>query len=123
MPHAPPDELERLFPSDGRVLELVVVEWADAATVAVGWAELDDAARSVPSLAKTAGWLLGEDEESIVVASSVVTDSEGGEKCMAVAIPRGCVARIRRCRVAGAFQESEAKRGKRHRQPARRRRR
>jgi hypothetical protein len=76
-------------------LQLVLVDWIDAAGVAAHWAPLEDV-KSYPQRCQSVGWLLEDEPDFIVVAPHVGLDENGwpeqvvGDMC----IPRSAIKRI-----------------------------
>ena len=70
----------------------VVVEWLDITSHDGAWLELKEAEEYVPTPMKTMGYLLKEENDYIVVVSTVAStmDSVGSTN----AIPRGCIQSI-----------------------------
>lgn len=74
---------------------LVLVEWLDAHTVDP-WTSFDDLMDHDTMECETVGWLLKEDDKSVVVVphrTTVLGESQGSG---VIEIPRGCVTRVYR---------------------------
>ena len=70
-------------------MQIVLVEWDDACS-SYHWEPRNDLTHKLPSV--SVGILLREDDEEIEVALTLTQTSKNNS----VAIPRGCIKRIRR---------------------------
>lgn len=70
-----------------------LVKWHDTVSYNGTWASQDEAQGLEPSLMHTLGWIVGESDSHITIAS---TRSHDDEDCLGDlnAIPRGCILSI-----------------------------
>jgi hypothetical protein len=72
-------------------VKAVVVEWRDSVRMIDGWQPLRRYRRKAIPSQRTAGWLIADRKDYIVVALSI----GDGTACEAIAIPRGAILSIR----------------------------
>lgn len=72
----------------------VYIEWADSTSFgAQRWREKDESESLAPSFIKSVGWLLSSTREQVLITGSI---SEEDHRSGCLAIPRGCIKRMRR---------------------------
>mgnify|MGYP003136170659 CR=1 FL=1 len=82
---------------------LVLVHWMDITGMDEPWGELKDAEELTPAYVTTAGWIVVEEEEYIVIASTTGTEGEMGNlNC----IPKGVVKWLKKIE-AGEEEEDD----------------
>jgi hypothetical protein len=74
--------------------KLVVVKWLDPMDLGSGWVTVGVAAKSRAAPCVTVGWIVHEDEHSIVVASSVAGGGTDNEVGGGMAIPTSTIESI-----------------------------
>lgn len=72
----------------------VYIEWADSTSFsAQRWRGKDESEGLTPAFIKSVGWLLSASKEQVLITSSI-SDDDDRSGCLA--IPRGCITRMRR---------------------------
>lgn len=72
----------------------VYVEWSDSCSFGrQGWREQEESEGLTVSTIKSVGWLLSSTREQVIITGSI-TDEDHRSGC--IAIPRGCIRRLRR---------------------------
>lgn len=72
-------------------MKLVILKWADPASPGdTGWHTPQELIRNLtPTIVMSAGWVIHEDENAVILAGSVADD---GVQCSGeTVIPRGCI--------------------------------
>ena len=77
---------------EGWGLDPVVVSWLDARTAGPGWEDIATMGPLEPCRCTTAGFLIAEDDATIVLAQTVSEEAVQGR----IVIPVGCVVSIKR---------------------------
>ena len=77
---------------EGWLLDPVVVKWLDARTAGPGWEDIATMQPLGPMACTTAGFLMSEDDEAVVLCQTVSEEAAQGR----IVIPRGCVVEVLR---------------------------
>ena len=73
-------------------LKMVKVEWRDAMSDDNTWQELEELAKQVLRPVTCVGWILSENENNIILISSLDEESQcGGGGCT---IPKNCITKL-----------------------------
>lgn len=77
---------------------LVVVRWRDSSTIGNGkWIDLDGADEFASMECQSVGWVVGENEDCMVLAPHLADTEQG---CGLMAIPLECIVECHRVEVA-----------------------
>lgn len=76
-----------------KVGALLLIEWMDSASLAGGgvWKDVDEVKKLTPVRMRSAGWVVGEDRKSIVLAGHIAESQCSGDLC----IPKSAIVKRR----------------------------